>query len=77
MQYHPPSLESEGVKLWLDSTKSKHNDLGFKEFKLFLKTKVNITNIARAFGVSRPTAVNWLETYNRQQQAKELQKGEI
>lgn len=66
--YVPPSIRSQGLQIFLDTNAEKHNGLGYKQFYLFLESKVNITNIARAFKVSRPTAVNWLEIYHEEKQ---------
>lgn len=69
-RYVPPRIESMGLKIFLDSSKSKHNGFGYAEFVKLYKSEVNFQNLGRAFGVSRAAVVRWANIYEEEQQAK-------
>lgn len=41
--------------------------MGYTEFKSLLDAKVNLTNLARAFNVSRPTIIKWIDIFKEEQ----------
>ena len=62
-RYIPPSIKDLGLKTYLDNTAHKHNNMGYEQFCLFLTSRMNITSISKAFGVSRATGVKWLKIH--------------
>lgn len=66
-RYRNPSIKDVGLELFLNSSKEKHNNMGYTEFKSLLDAKVNLTNLARAFNVSRPTIIKWIDIFKEEQ----------
>lgn len=62
------SIRDIGLKKYLDAHKAEHRGMGYKEFVTLHKdAKQNITNLARAFNISRPTIMKWIDIYKEEQ----------
>lgn len=62
-------LSNLGLVEYLNATKEKHHNLGFDNFKDMVKNEVNVANLARAFGVTRPTVHSWLKLFKQLKEA--------
>lgn len=66
-RYKTPSIRDEGLTSYLNSTRTKHKGFGYDEFVTLVQSKVNVSNLARAMGVTRPTIESWLTIYREEQ----------
>lgn len=63
MTYHPKSIAETGLAVFLEETRSKHNDYGYADFDKFVKAKIGPVNIAKAFKVDYRRAKAWMDIY--------------
>ncbi|HEX4775066.1 MAG TPA: helix-turn-helix domain-containing protein [Candidatus Saccharimonadales bacterium] len=63
-----PSIEEEGLEVYLDRTAEEHKGHGYEHFVEMLTDEKKYTKpqIAIEFGVDRSTIYNWLEIYNKE-----------
>lgn len=79
MSADPRSIESYGLKTYLDGQSWRHNNNGYDEFvKLLDENKkdprrVPLSEIGRHFDVDRRTVYNWIETYKKEQESAKRQ----
>lgn len=66
MRYRPPAIKEIGLKMYLNQTRSKHNDLGWDAFKQRMELGVPKDRIARDFGISPQTTWKWVRIYEEQ-----------
>lgn len=64
-----PSIAKEGLRSYLDRTKDQHNDLEYADFVRLFDSKVNKSNLARAFNINRKTLTKWLGVYQDEAKA--------
>lgn len=67
--YPNPGIRKDGLKKYLNRTKGDHQKLGYTEFVTLVTSEVNISNLARAFSVSRNTVRKWVEIYHEEKSA--------
>ncbi len=64
-----PSIEDIGLEKYLNKTVAKHDGRDYNEWEKCIRKEVNISNLARLFNVSRPTAFKWMKIYQKEQNA--------
>lgn len=61
------SIRNLGLRQYLNANKDDHRGLGYKEFvTLYSAAHQNLTNLSRAFNVSRPTIMKWVDIYKEE-----------
>ncbi len=60
MRYRPTTIREKGLQSHLDTQSKNHNNFGYNDFVTMYTNGVNISNIARAFGVNRNTVRKWV-----------------
>jgi hypothetical protein len=67
MPFAKESIQEQGLLLFLDSSRSKHNGFGYREFCNLVESKVNVANLMRAMNVkSEKTIKKWLVVYKEE-----------
>lgn len=63
-KYTPPSIKSQGFENFLNKHAGQHRGFGYQIFViLYRDARLNITNLARAFNVSRETIKKYIAHY--------------
>lgn len=60
------SIKTIGLQKYLESTKENHNDYSYTDFIKLYDLKVNMANIAKAFGVDYRTIKYWITIHEEE-----------
>lgn len=61
-----PPIKTIGLRKYLDDKSERHQGFDYIAFVKLVESSVSAGNIAKAFGVSRPTVYHWIEVYKDQ-----------
>jgi len=70
VRFLPPSIRRQGLKMYLDNTSNRHNGWDYEAFCKLYNSKVNPSNLARAFKVDRSTMLHWIEVHKEELKSK-------